>query len=479
LIKKKLLPLPALLCLLAQLLLLLALPASASPDRRVALVIGNGAYKDAPLSNPLNDATAIAAILEELGFEVVTELDADRRTMARAISAFGERLRTARAGLFYYAGHGLQSQGRNYLVPVGAMIQSEVDFEFEAVDANRVLRQMEQARAGMNIVILDACRNNPFRSIFRSTAEDGLTSMSAPRGSLIAYATSPHNVALDGDGRHSPYTANLLKNLIIPGLSIEDVFKRVREGVLTETHGRQVTWESSSLVGNFYFIAPDHVQITTTAPGPDPELLFWESIAASSDPREFEAYLRQYPEGRFADLARVRVKKMQDSTHVLGDNMQLPHEEKISEFEQDVDEQELSDFISKISDIPEINIFLPIYINGMSSQHRELIQKQYSLYKAQQWMDSRSYQNEFNTQFKKKYFPAKISAQCVGFEPKFKGLFLPFPSENFKFWSYHGLDRSKYLEREKYMKRNGYENIWNHNFFCNGKSYYQATWVKK
>ena len=288
-------------------LIIFCLIPSQTLAKRVALVIGNGAYEDAPLRNPVNDARAIAATLEGVGFEVISALDADQRTMVRAITSFGQKLNEAQAGLFYFAGHGVQAQGRNYLIPVGARVSSEADFEFEAVDANRVLRQMELARADVNIVILDACRNNPFRSIFRSTAEDGLATLAAPRGTLLAYATSPHNVALDGTGLHSPYTDNLLRHLPTPGLPIEEVFKRVREGVLAETDGRQVTWESSSLVGRFYFISPSQVS-TATGSETDAEMVFWESVSSSSDPREFEEYLRLYPEGRFAGLAAMRVQ---------------------------------------------------------------------------------------------------------------------------------------------------------------------------
>jgi len=223
-------------------------------ERRVALVIGNSSYATAPLRNPVNDARDMARELSRLGFEVIHHEDLSNNAMKRAIRDFGQKIRGGGVGLFYYAGHAVQVKGVNYLVPVNAEVDSEEEVEYESVDVGFVLAQMENAGNGTNIVILDACRNNPFARKFRS-AQRGLASVDAPSGTLIAYSTAPGSVASDGDNRNGLYTEELLRNITIPGLDIEDVFKRVRLRVREKTGGRQTPWESSSLTGDFYFAA--------------------------------------------------------------------------------------------------------------------------------------------------------------------------------------------------------------------------------
>lgn len=230
-------------------------PERLNSERRIALVIGNSAYPTAPLKNPVNDAQDIARALEELGFEIVNKdkmLNLTQNEMKRAINTFGAKLRKGGVGLFYFAGHGIQVKGINYLVPVDAKVESEEEVEYECVDAGRVLAQMESAGNQMNVVILDACRNNPFARNFRSESR-GLAMMEAPSGSLIAYATAPGSVAADGKARNGIYTQELLGFMRAPGLEIESVFKRVRISVRTLTQGKQTPWESSSLIGSFYF----------------------------------------------------------------------------------------------------------------------------------------------------------------------------------------------------------------------------------
>jgi uncharacterized caspase-like protein len=224
---------------------------AAGGENRIALVIGNSAYKSAPLKNPAKDARDMAALLKSLGFAVTLKVDAGQKEMEEAVRQFGLDLRQGGVGLFYFAGHGLQVAGSNYLVPVDAKIQSESDVRFECVDAGRVLGKMEDAGNTLNIVVLDACRNNPFSRGFRS-AERGLAEMRAPTGSLIAYATAPGSVASDGSGDNGIYTKHLLQTMRTPGLPITDVFMRVRMGVVAETGKKQVPWESSSLTGYFY-----------------------------------------------------------------------------------------------------------------------------------------------------------------------------------------------------------------------------------
>ena len=221
-------------------------------ERRIALVIGNGAYGSSPLLNPVNDANDMAAALEKLGFSVMLKINADQRSMEDAIRTFGKDLRSGGVGLFYFAGHGLQFHGQNYLIPIGAEIESEADVKYESVDAGRVLSQMYEAQNGLNIIVLDACRDNPYARSFRST-EKGLAKMDAPTGSILAYATAPGSVAADGVGRNGLYTSKLLKHMMTPGLAIEKVLKNVRIEVMKESGMRQVPWESSSLTGDFYF----------------------------------------------------------------------------------------------------------------------------------------------------------------------------------------------------------------------------------
>ena len=241
------------------LFLLFAVSAFAQSNRgmklhsdRYALVIGNSAYQTAPLTNPVNDAEDMSSTLINMGFTVILKKNADQRTMEDAIRSFGKQLRKGGVGLFYFAGHGMQVDGRNYLIPVDSKIESESDVKYEAVDAGRVLGKMEDAENQLNIVILDACRNNPFSRNFRST-ETGLARMDAPRGSLIAYATAPGEIAADGTERNGIFTKYLMKHMVVPNLPIELVLKQTRIDVARATDGRQTPWESSSLMGNFYF----------------------------------------------------------------------------------------------------------------------------------------------------------------------------------------------------------------------------------
>ena len=259
------------LVLLLSLMFLLAQAAFAAPqaalpqERRVALVIGNSAYKAAPLKNPANDARDMAAALKKLGFDVTLLTDAGQQQMDAAVREFGLKLRQGGAGLFYYAGHGLQVGGENYLVPVSANIQTESDVRFTCLPAGMVLGKMEDARNDLNIIILDACRNNPFARSFRN-AEQGLAKMDAPTGSLISYATAPGSVASDGAGKNGLFTQHLLRNMATPGLPITEVFMRVRQNVVAETKRQQVPWEASSLIGQFYFSGAAGDQPPMSAP---------------------------------------------------------------------------------------------------------------------------------------------------------------------------------------------------------------------
>jgi Caspase domain/Domain of unknown function (DUF4189) len=249
------------------LVLLSALPAAA--EKRIALVIGNSAYQNVtPLDNPSKDAALIADTLDGLGFTLIggrAQLNLDKTAMDNAVQNFGRQVQGADVALFYYAGHGVQISGSNYLVPVSANPTREADVDFQMVDVNLVLRQMQGSGTRLNLVILDACRNNPFGARGLRSSDGGLAQMRAPEGTLISYATQPGSVALDGADGHSPYTKALAATIRLGGLDIFQTFNQVGLAVKRETGGSQQPWVSSSPIdGAFYFVAATPSQ---NAPG--------------------------------------------------------------------------------------------------------------------------------------------------------------------------------------------------------------------
>ncbi len=304
--------------------LALLLPGVVAAEERIALVIGNSAYSNSPLVNPINDAKLMAGALRGQGFEVIERLDVGQTEMKLAIVDFGAKLDAASGqavGLFYYAGHGVQVNGHNYLIPVDAPIENESHVGVFAVSAEEVLEVVAYGRARINLIVLDACRNNPFARSFRA-ATRGLATMSAPTGTLIAYSTAPGQTALDGDGVNSPYTAALARAIAEPGVPLEKIFKNVRDTVLAATQGRQTPWEASSLTGDdFYLAGPGSADTAAEAPVASAgdsalELALWHAIAESDDPRQFEAYLEQFPQGTFATVARLRLEDLAETEEV-------------------------------------------------------------------------------------------------------------------------------------------------------------------
>lgn len=278
-------------------------------EQRIALVIGNAAYKTDPLDNPVNDARLIARSLRESGFQVALHENLSRGGMVDALRDFGDRLNDRTIAVLYYAGHGVQLRDRNYLIPVDAQIRSEDEIPISGMDVSFFLNKMAHARSRINIVILDACRNNPFAGTGGPAAR-GLAQMDAPVGTLLAFATAPGKLAPDNVGPpgNSLYSSQLAKHLMTPGLPVELMFKRVREAVVKGTDALQVPWESSSLQGEFAFVPG----LTSVAGGNAEqeaagELAFWNSIQNSTRPDEYRAYLRQYPNGKFVSLAQTRV----------------------------------------------------------------------------------------------------------------------------------------------------------------------------
>ena len=281
-----------------------------SDDRRLALVVGNGNYLHASrLSNPPNDAEDMAIALRDLGFELVggrAHVNQTAEQIKQLVTEFGERLSTrGGVGLFYYAGHGVQSQGRNYLIPIEARVLREKTLEFDAVDVNRVLAEMDAAGNGFNILILDACRNNPFASAWRDAGQ-GLAQVNAPEGTLIAYSTSPGRIANDGEGRNGTYTGELLRQMRLKGLTIEEVFKAVRSGVRLATKNQQTPWEASSLIGDFCFAGKCKEPLDV----PDPDVEFWNSIKNSTDVDDYRAYKNTFPSGRYVATADNYIRRM-------------------------------------------------------------------------------------------------------------------------------------------------------------------------
>ena len=228
-------------------------PCDRSAQRRLALVIGNGAYPSRPLRNPPNDATAVAEELRKLGFVVTMGVNKSQSDMEQMIREFGQMLKAkCGVGLFYYAGHGVQIAGRNYLIPVNADIQNEADYKYKTVDLNWALDQMYSEQNPLNIVILDACRSDPFPRSHRSD-QGGLAQVSAPTGTLIAYATAPDSTANDGAGANSPYTEELIKQMSVPGVLVETMLRHVAEQVSSRTGGKQEPWFNANIKGDFFF----------------------------------------------------------------------------------------------------------------------------------------------------------------------------------------------------------------------------------
>ena len=278
-----------------------------------ALVIGNGRYRDAPLRNPVNDATGIAGELKKAGFAVTLGLDLTQAEMRSAISAYGQRLAASKAvGLFYFAGHGAQLAWRNYLIPVDGQIASIEELRDRGVDVNSLIDGIRRAGNPMNLIILDACRDNPFGSVARID-QKGLSQLDAPPGTLLAYATAPGNTAIDGEGANGLYTESLLREMTVPEAKVEDVFKRVRLAVRRRSNGLQIPWESTSLEEDFWFFPPREVRELAESEVEqafNQELALWEKIQGAVDPGPLEDYLRRYPGGRFTELAHLRLDRV-------------------------------------------------------------------------------------------------------------------------------------------------------------------------
>jgi hypothetical protein len=287
----------------------------AHADKRVALIVGNSDYVNVPrLANPANDARLVADTLRGLGFSVVggaAQLNLDESRFRQLVRDFGAQLQGADVGLFYYAGHGVQVRGANYLVPVGANPTKEADVDFQMLDAGLVLRQMESAGTKLNLVILDACRNNPFGGRGLRGTDPGLAQMRAPEGTLISFATQPGNVAADGTDGHSPYTKALTQMMRQPGLDIFRTFNEVGLAVSRATGGAQQPWVSlSPITGDFFFQPAPASATPAAAIGPSEAERAWSNVKDSASPVVLEAFIRRYGDSFYADLARARLNEV-------------------------------------------------------------------------------------------------------------------------------------------------------------------------
>jgi uncharacterized caspase-like protein len=283
-------------------LLIAASVVDARAERRVALVVGNAAYQNTPrLGNPVNDAEDLAAALRRVGFEVMLERNLNKRGMESAIARFARAAQDAEAALFFYAGHGMQHRGNNYLMPVDAKLEDEFNLNFELTRLDDVLFGLERAR-GVKVLILDACRNNPLLERLTRTATTrdlsptrGLAKIEATRGMIVAYSTQTNQVAVDGTGRNSPFASALLKEIDEPGLEIGALFRRVAVEVNRMTAGKQLPELSVSLLGEFY------LNLRET------DLQAWSKVRASADPAELRKFIRDYPKSVLVPDARQRL----------------------------------------------------------------------------------------------------------------------------------------------------------------------------
>jgi Caspase domain len=295
--------------------------AQAPLDVRIALVIGNSAYANAPLLNPANDARAMGDTLRGLGFTVVELHDAQKAQMADAIAKVRASLQGKQGvGMLYYAGHGVQLDWHNYMVPVDARLSKAADVPDQTVDINSVIDAFKGAGNRMNILVLDACRDNPFAS---TASAKGLAQLDAPPGTFLAYATAPGNVAEDGDakGGNGLYTQYLLEELKKPVAKIEDVFKRVRFNVRQQSQGRQIPWESTSLEDDFFFNTGKVVAVAKLSDA-EKEKTFelektdWDKIKESKSADDFYAFVKKYPSGFISEQAQAVLERLQKAKTV-------------------------------------------------------------------------------------------------------------------------------------------------------------------
>jgi uncharacterized caspase-like protein len=289
-------------------------------EQRVALVIGNSAYKSSPLKNPANDALDISLKLKNLNFEVITKINLTTKQIGGALREFKGKLSPGAVALFFYAGHGLQIKGENYFPTVDADISAEEDVPNQSLSTKQLMNVLEDSKTRLNLVFLDACRDNPYARSFRN-AGGGLAKLDAPSGTLISFATRPGSVASDGAGKNGLYTENLLKIMDLKNMPIEQALKQVVKNVKTSSNGRQEPWMEGSIEGDFYFITEQDTSVTSIGKPPAPsqtttletaqdgDSLFWAEVKSNASKEYLNAYLLKFPKGRYIELAKIELKK--------------------------------------------------------------------------------------------------------------------------------------------------------------------------
>ena len=299
-------------------------------EQRVALVIGNGAYKASPLKNPVNDARDMAAKLRSLGFTVIERSNLGMKQIGSTLREFRSKLTPGSVALVFYAGHGLQIKGENFLPAVDAEIGGEEDVPNQSMSMRQIMNVLSDAKTRLNLVFLDACRDNPYARSFR-TSSGGLAKEDAPSGTLISFATRPGSVASDGNGRNGLYTGALLEQMEKSNLSIEQVLKGVVTSVKSNSGGRQEPWMEGSIEGEFYFYERPNIQTASTQltiNKPNSEFEFWSDTKAIGNKVAYEAYLKKFPDGNYADLAKAAINKQKDNllpeklNHITGYQIQ-------------------------------------------------------------------------------------------------------------------------------------------------------------
>ncbi|MDD5175859.1 MAG: caspase family protein [Sterolibacterium sp.] len=317
----------------ALILVLLATAAGAAPEKRVALVIGNDRYQDVPrLEKAANDARAVGQQLQQVGFEVLSYSNLSRREMNQAIGQFVDKVAGGGVGVFFYAGHGVQAGGSNFLLPVDIKVKNEQDLVDEAVDMQRVLERLADAKAKLSLLVIDACRDNPFKKAYGRSigATRGLAIPQAPSGTLVVYSAGIGQQALDklSDNDNNPnglFTREFLPLIAAPGLRLDETVRKLRSSVIAKA--KSVGHDQNPAIydqtdGDFYFISgPVTVNIQNAPAVAAPalgreavELEFWSSIKSSNDKTDFEEYLRKYPNGSFAGIAKNRIKTFAAAT---------------------------------------------------------------------------------------------------------------------------------------------------------------------
>jgi hypothetical protein len=313
---------------------------AALADKRVAFVVGNGAYKNvAPLPNPAVDAKSMASLLRNIGFDVVEGTNLARDKMTAKLLEFGQKAEGADVALFFYAGHGIAVNGTNYLLPVDADLKSEMDVKLGAAINVDLTLEQTMADAKVKLVFLDACRDNPFAAKIRSaratrsvSVESGLAEMKSGEGTLIAFATGPGQTALDGEaGTNSPFTRALMANIAAPGVEIQQAMTKVRAQVNEETSKNQLPWGHTNLIGSVYLnpvagkagelAEAPNTPAVAAGPASEVEVEFWRSVKDSSKPEELNAYLTNYPRGTFKSLALARIASLQDGPSTATRNL--------------------------------------------------------------------------------------------------------------------------------------------------------------